>query len=241
MSQRTVSIASRFCGPPDSANGGYICGLLASEVQGPAEVTLRAPPPLDTPFELSTGDDARVVLQHGSTLLAEARPTSFELTLPEPVSLADARDASARYAGVTFPRCFVCGSARAKDGGLMILPGAVAGRNVVAAPWTPAPDLADASGLVDRLYVWSALDCPSWFAHAAFTPASELAFALLGRMSGQIERQPNVGEPCVAVGWSIKKEGRRIYSATALFGADGDALAWSSATWIELKGGVVGT
>jgi len=232
---RELSISSRFCGPPDSANGGYVCGVIASGIEGAAEITLRAPPPLDTPLQLVNDDDKRVVLQHGPTLLAEGKPTTFDLELPTPVSLAAARDATTRYSGITFPRCFVCGSGRADDGGLMILPGTLPDRRIVAAPWSPTADLADASGLVDRLYVWSALDCPSWFAHAAFTPLSELSFALLGRMSGHIERAPRIDETCIVMGWPIKKEGRRIHSATALFDVDGQPLAWSSATWIELK------
>lgn len=235
--KRDLTIDARFCGPPDSANGGYVCGLIASAIEGPAEITLRAPPPLDTALELVASDDGRVTLQHGATLLAEGKPTGFDLTLPAPVNVDEARDATTRYSGITFPRCFVCGSARADDGGLMILPGALADRQIVAAPWTPSAELADQSGLVDRLFVWSALDCPSWFAHAAFTPPTELSFALLGRMSGEIRRQPQIGESCVVVGWPIRKDGRRIYSASALLDRDGNALAWSSATWIELKNG----
>jgi hypothetical protein len=231
----TVTIASRFCGPPGSANGGYVSGLLAAEIEGAAEVTLRAPPPLETLLALDRREDGRVVLTHGDTLLAEARPQSLSLALPAPVSVTDARDASTRYPGVTFDQCFVCGSARAQTGGLMILPGTVAGRTLVAAPWTPAPDLVDRSGVVDAKYVWSALDCPAWFAHAAFTPISELIVALLGRITGHIERQPKVGETYVCVGWPIKKEGRRIYAGSALFDADGAALAWASTVWVELK------
>lgn len=231
----TLTIAPRFCGPPGSANGGYVSGLLAAEIDGSAEVTLRAPPPLDTPLSLARRDDGVVVLHHGDTLLAEARSHILSLELPAPVSVADAVDASRRYPGVTFDQCFVCGAARAQSGGLMILPGTVTGRTLVAAPWTPTADLADRSGLVDRKYVWSALDCPSWFAHAAFTPISELVVALLGRITGHVERQPKIGETYVCVGWPIKKDGRRIYSASALFDADGAALAWASATWIELK------
>lgn len=232
---RELTINSRFCGPPDSANGGYACGVVAAEIPGAAEITLRAPPPLDTPLDLVVHADACVTLHHGPTLLAEGKPTTFELELPTPVSLADAHDATTRYSGITFPRCFVCGSGRANDGGLMILPGPLHARQLVAAPWTPTPDLADASGMVDRRFVWSALDCPSWFAHAAFAPPSELTLALLGRMSGEVERAPRIGQTCLAVGWPIKKEGRRIYSASALFDVDGNPLAWASAIWIELR------
>ena len=43
---KSVVIEERFRGPPRSANGGYICGLLAAHIDGDAEITLLAPPPL---------------------------------------------------------------------------------------------------------------------------------------------------------------------------------------------------
>ena len=50
-----ISIDARFNGPPDSGNGGYCSGVFASfvDTSGPdagVEVTLRRPPPLDTPL-----------------------------------------------------------------------------------------------------------------------------------------------------------------------------------------------
>jgi len=45
MTTDHVTIERRFCGPPESGNGGYSCGLLAAHVGGPAEVTLRRSPP----------------------------------------------------------------------------------------------------------------------------------------------------------------------------------------------------
>jgi hypothetical protein len=32
----TFVIARRFCGPPDSGNGGYACGRIAEHLDGPA-------------------------------------------------------------------------------------------------------------------------------------------------------------------------------------------------------------
>ena len=59
-----VIIARRFRGPPDSGNGGYSCGLLARHFDGPVEVTLKAPPPVDTPMAI-VGDGTSVRLMHG--------------------------------------------------------------------------------------------------------------------------------------------------------------------------------
>lgn len=43
----TVTIARRYRGPLDSANGGYAAGLLGARLGGTAEVTLRLPPSLE--------------------------------------------------------------------------------------------------------------------------------------------------------------------------------------------------
>ena len=42
----------RTRGPPESGNGGYACGTLGTLLAGPAEVTLRRPPPLDRELTL---------------------------------------------------------------------------------------------------------------------------------------------------------------------------------------------
>ena len=73
-------IERRFRGPESSGNGGYTCGLFATAlVNGDAEVTLRVPPPLDTPLRVDG-----LNIYDGQTLVAEVRPTTVELELPEP-------------------------------------------------------------------------------------------------------------------------------------------------------------
>ena len=50
-----VEIASRFCGPPRSGNGGYVAGRIAAPLMaagGWATVRLKAPPPLQTALRL---------------------------------------------------------------------------------------------------------------------------------------------------------------------------------------------
>jgi len=49
---RVLIIPSRFCGPPGSGNGGYVCGRIAAYVDGPATVTLRRPTPLGAPMAI---------------------------------------------------------------------------------------------------------------------------------------------------------------------------------------------
>src|SRR2546423_1845323 len=52
-----LTIPSRFNGPAGVGNGGYVCGPIAAYVDGPATVTLRRPPPLDTPMEVERDGD----------------------------------------------------------------------------------------------------------------------------------------------------------------------------------------
>ena len=68
----SLVIAPRFCGPPDSGNGGYVCGLIAGYLDGPAEVTLRLPPPLETPLAVERDGHGSARVLDGQTLIAEA-------------------------------------------------------------------------------------------------------------------------------------------------------------------------
>ena len=67
-----LTIPFRFNGPAGIGNGGYVCGLIAAYVDGPATVTLRRPPPLDTPLEVERDDEGSVRVRHGRTLIGEA-------------------------------------------------------------------------------------------------------------------------------------------------------------------------
>jgi hypothetical protein len=60
-----VVIVERFQGPPGSANGGYVCGLLAARMApGPLRVTLRRPVPLERPLALAAiGRDGLALVQ----------------------------------------------------------------------------------------------------------------------------------------------------------------------------------
>jgi hypothetical protein len=75
----TLTIARRFRGPLTSANGGYAAGSLAQALAAPAvEVTLRLPPPLETPLAI-VEDGERTLLLDGERLVAEARAGDPEL------------------------------------------------------------------------------------------------------------------------------------------------------------------
>ena len=113
-----IVIPRRFRGPPQSANGGYACGIVATAVEGPAaEVTLRVPPPLQRDLELTATAGGGAQLRDGETLVAEGRPlVALDLEIPEPVTLDDAeaarrdiRGRCASSAGPTARRATGCG------------------------------------------------------------------------------------------------------------------------------------
>ena len=69
----SLRLDPRFNGPPGTANGGYACGAVGELVDGPAEVSLRMPPPLGVPLDVSFSEDGDVVVRHHGALVAEAR------------------------------------------------------------------------------------------------------------------------------------------------------------------------
>ena len=231
-----IVIPRRFRGPPNSANGGYSCGLIGCRVHGPARVRLTEPPPLDALMAIRTLDERSAELILEGRAIGRAHAVSEQWEVPEPVAFDVASVASKRfpwYEGHPFPSCFVCGPERLETDGLRILPGEVPDRDIVAAPWIPAESVCDASGAVQPEIVWAALDCPSWFGILAF--GRDAQYALLGELAVHVLERPREGERCVVTGWSRGREGRKLYGGTAIHGDTGRLLASSAATWIELR------
>ena len=233
LAETTVSIARRFRGPENSGNGGYSCGLLARVFDGPVEVTLKAPPPLDTPLSL-VRDEQGARLLHGEAEIAVAREAAVDVDPPPAPAMSAAEAARSRYVGPdepAIPGCFVCGPKRAAGDGMRIYAGPDEALGVAATPWTPEPDQADASGHVATEFLWSALDCPGYF--GLLRPGLP---ALLGRMAAEIIEAPRPGDACIVIGWKIDHEGRKYHAGSAVYTADGRLLAKSRQTWIELRG-----
>jgi hypothetical protein len=231
----TLTIARRFCGPPDSANGGYACGLVAVLIGGNAEVTLRKPPPLDRARRATPSGDG-IGVYDADQLVAEAKPATVEIVPPPAPSFAQASAAVRRFPGWQmhpFPTCFVCGTKRTPGDGLCIHPGLVEDAQVAAAPFTPDASLAGSDRLLRPEMVWAALDCPSWFGFQCTQP-HDVRMALLGRLAVRIDARPRTGERCVVTGWLIGRDGRKIHCGSALFAETGTLLAVGKATWIEL-------
>jgi hypothetical protein len=232
MSSAALIIEPRFNGPPDSANGGYTCGLLAQALPGIVEVTLRQPPPLGKPLVVVRADGS-ATLSDGDQVIAEVRRIEpLELTPPPAPTASEASACASRYVGFqshNYPTCFVCGPQRAVGDGLRIFPGPCDGHGHVACTWTPDATLCDASGFAGVPLVWAALDCPGYF--GAAEPGEP---AVLGRMAVDLRQAPRVGDTCIIAGWSLGREGRKIHAATALYAEDGRLHAIAKQTWIKL-------
>jgi hypothetical protein len=240
----SVSIDKRYCGPPNSGNGGYVCGRLAAHIAGSAEITLRAPIPLDRQLEIVAGDELWE-LRDGATCLAIGRPADVALTRLEQASFDEARAAELMMTikphEHPLPNCFVCGPARAQGDGLRISAGprvrrARDGLVVLAGTWTPDPSLAAEDGLVASEFVWSALDCPTGYAtsHDQESGRFDRTPILLGRMSAGIAARPRAGERCVITAWPIGRDGRKRFAEAALHGEAGQLLAMARTTWIAV-------
>ncbi len=232
-------IAPRFCGPAGSGNGGYVCGLIAAYLDGPATVTLRRPPPLDTPMAVERDGDSSVRIHHGRTLIAEAAssPDSPVPQIPGRVSMAQAHAVAGRaryYADPVFPDCFVCGTGRGPGDGLRIFPGPLPDRPVWAAPWTPDPSVADARAIVRPEVVWAALDCPSGIAAGEAAGLAGDTAILLGRMTASLAALPAAGDQCQVIAWPNGRDGRKLTAGSALLGPGGAVLAAAITVWLTV-------
>lgn len=238
-----LTIDRRFNGPPDSGNGGFTAGRLAAEFPyGTAiQVTLRRPVPLATALALDGTSPTGLRLFDGDELIAEAAAVDPD-ELGEPVPDVDAdvaHAAMARFDGLTahpFPTCFVCGTRRHLDDGLGLFAGAITAGDPsrTATLLRPRTDLTQRvvgtgpADIVGPEIVWAALDCPGgWTLGLPGRPA------VLGRMTAEVRAMPAVGERCVVVGQLDRRDGRKGFTRTAAYGADGRELGRAAAVWIE--------
>jgi hypothetical protein len=230
MERVTVVIARRFNGPPGSGHGGYSAGCAGVLVDAPAaEVTLLRPPPLETPLAVRRRDGA-VALVDGEAVVAEARPAELSLSVPPAVSPAEAAAAAERFAWKhdhPFPTCFGCGPERDPAEALCLFTGPV-GDGRFAVPWTPPAWTGD--GAVEPVFAWAALDCPS----SAPVHGTVGKPVVLGRFTVVLERPIEVGAEHVIQAWLERSDGRKRYTAVAIFNASGERRAAGRAVWLEL-------
>ncbi len=219
-------IERRYNGPPTSGNGGWTAGLIATMIDGSAEVTLRLPPPLDTPLRVNTTDQILSVYADGDALVATAQPAEVTAEPIGAVPFAQAQAVSATYPGFTanpFPSCFVCGPKRTPGDGLRLFTGRLDNGDT-ATPWIVPDD-------VSAPMIWAALDCPG-----GWSIGIEARPYVLGRISAHVDAVPAPGDECVVMGRLLEMAGRKASVASVLYGPDGAALAWARATWIALPG-----
>ena len=231
-----IFVPKRFNGPPDTANGGYVAGLISAEMRkagmgGAVEVSLRAPPPVEAPMDLVIAGGV-CECRHGEAMVGTARGVEALGAVPAAPSLEMAAQGRANFPPVAdhaFPGCFVCGPARTEDG-LCIFTGKPHGYDGVTDVWTPDGDYADADGLVREGVIWAALDCPG-----AFAIGFQERPMVLGRIKGEVFQRPRPGTPLVVAAWHLYDDGRKHGASSALFTADGELLAQTEQLWIELK------
>jgi hypothetical protein len=258
----TLVVPRRFCGPPVSGNGGWSSGALATLVAGAPvdhatawpviEVSLSAPPPLDTELEVALVDGATVASREG-TLIGSARVVGTALSPVDLVGVDEVTAATAAFPGWethAFDTCFTCGTRREEGDGLRIFPGPTpADPETFAAPWVPHPSTAedwwflrserserleghayvDGDQLASVAVTWAALDCPGgWVGGFATRPM------VLARMTARLDALPVVGTPHVVMARHLETTGRKTTTATSLYDADGRLVGTSEQLWIAV-------
>jgi hypothetical protein len=239
----SILIDSTYNGPPGSGNGGYCCGRfaaqLAADPQHGAQVTLRQPPPLDSPLDVLRTKDG-VEIRSADMLVASAVPAAVDLQpLPAPEP-QQAREAQLRYTGFAdhpFAHCFVCGPERKVGDGLRLFPGALAHCSAsvqpVACYWQPYTELGDEQGNLRPEFIWAALDCPTYF--GAFAAEPNLV-AVLGQQSVHcLQARLPASANYLIQSWLLETDGRKRHSAGALYTESGQCVALCRATWIVLQ------
>lgn len=232
----TIIIDRRFCGPDNSGNGGYCCGMLGQHIQGPSKVRLMVPPPLDQPLQIASDGDSKY-LQMADTQVASATPCSLDAgKVPAAPSLQQAGAARARYDGFnlhSYPHCFVCGPDREPHDGLCLFTGSIEDSDMVGCDWQPQADLLDSDRRVKTEFVWAALDCPGFFALKEQLGGDKMF--LLGQLAVEILRPVPGDQPLVVYAWKERVDGRKYFSGSAIATAEGEVLAHSEQVWVELK------
>jgi hypothetical protein len=224
----TIAIARRFNGPPATGHGGYSAGVVAALLDpasaGAVEVTLRKPPPLETPMAVRH-DGPTVGVYDSQEAVATALPSVLDPSdLVAGVPFAQASDAAEGYVGFAhhpFPTCFVCGPDRAPGDGLRLFPGRLPDGRTAAPFRTPDE--------ISPLLLWAALDCPGgWVAPQDIRPY------VLGRITAQVMALPMPGDECVIMGQLIEEDGRKASVRTTAYSPTGGVLAHARATWLTL-------
>ena len=138
---------------------------LAAHIDGSAEITLLAPPPLGQRLDIVAGKHGAELRDEEATL-ATVRRVPIDVPEIPNVSFREAQEAVRRSpydeGRHPLPTCFVSGPARVDGDGLRIIPRHLPPRpdrrlGTLAAPWMPHSNLASEDGAVAHEFIW-----PHW-------------------------------------------------------------------------------
>ncbi len=233
-STHEVRVASRFCGPPGSGNGGYTVGMIGKHLENDVEVTLKRPIPVDETMQVIADPAGCAALLHADTEIASARVVRLDLDIPQAISFSEAAAARATYPGYTnhpFPNCYVCGTDRCCGDGMCLFTGVIRA-GVVASSWVPTAEFVADEGAVAPELTCAALDCPG--AWALIDRYDIEGPFVLGRMTYRLEKPIYAGERYVVMGWAAGREGRKSFCGTAIYDTDGGVCAAAGATWFQI-------
>jgi hypothetical protein len=253
----SFTVPRRYCGPPHSANGGWVSGHVARRVPTSAalpavSVRLLSPPPLDRVMQarpvaggvlegadgvpagadrVPPGADGTIEVLDGGTPVLRAHAVAPLPTydVPAPVTYAAAVTAGRAYPGLHDHPFPTCFvcGTAREPGDALLLRPGPVGGHDVFAAAWVPAEPAEE-------LVWAALDCPgAWALGVGGRPM------VLGTMAGQVLELPEAGAEHVVVAWSRGGKGRKHHSGTALYTADGALLALAAATWIEVDPALV--
>ncbi|PJZ27642.1 hypothetical protein [Leptospira kmetyi] len=239
----SIEINEKYCGPPNSGNGGYVAGITANPIEHKAAVIkIRAPAPLGETLYYS-GDSGkngiRLLSKESNLVIAEAKEDSeFYRDVPElnSSSLEGIQHPEKEYLGFKqhpFPTCFVCGPNRNHEDGMRIFPAKISDQvgftHLHGAFWNPWKDLSGTDGNVRNEIVWAALDCPGGFAVSYVEPTLIVLAKLRGRLLEPIF--PEV--PYAILSWEIGRNRRQRIAGTAIYRIeDRKCVAYSEALWM---------
>ena len=210
-----------------SGAAGFIAGLLTAGIAGAAEVTFERKIRCGPGVEARDDGAGGAWLGWGAVRAVIARPGAPRIAVPSMPSLAEAREAAARFDASRHPAplCFVCGPDAAEDGGMGIVCGPLAGGGV-AGTWSPRTSVCDLHGFVRREYAWAALTCPgAWAAVGLGRPA------VLCRLTAEPLRPIVGGDEHIVHAWRTGQSGRSAGVGIAIGRADDEVCLRATATW----------
>ena len=233
--EHTLFIDKRYNGPPDSANGGYVAGLMTDFVEGDYEIMLKSPPPLETDLRLIIDDEGILELSVQDRIIATGVPVNFKINYPFPVGYENAVQAT-NYSPLRTMienTCFGCG---ARPDGMQLYSDIVKSYKqdkIVATKVAIKDEYIDDSGNIKSEFLWTSLDCPGAHACMFFDP---FPFVVLGRMTMHILKPIHSNQQYYVTAWQIaEKERRKYFASTALYSADDELHAYTKQTWIEIS------